>query len=273
MALDGKIAIVTGGAQGIGYAIAKRFLQDGAKVAIADIDKSSGKQAAKELSNLGDVSFIAADVGNKLDVHNLVASVVDQFGDIDILVNNAGISHGANFLELEEDDFDRVLTTNLKGSFLCGQAVAKFMVEKVEGGGTAGSIVNISSINGTVAIDNQVPYSISKGGLNQLTKVMALALAPHAIRVNAVGPGSIQTDMLAAVNNNADARARILARTPLGRAGEAAEIASIVAFLASKEASYMTGEIIHADGGRMALNYTVPVPSSADEATIESNKD
>ncbi|KAG1648845.1 3-oxoacyl-[acyl-carrier-protein] reductase FabG [Nymphon striatum] len=269
MALDGKIAIVTGGAQGIGYAIVKRFLQDGAKVAIADIDKSKSKQAIKELSPLGDVSFIATDVGNRLDVHNMVASVVDQFGDIDILVNNAGISHSEKFLDISEDDFDRVMRVNLKGGFLCGQVVAKFMVDKIKQGGAAGSIVNMSSINGTLAISDQVPYSVSKGALNQLTKVMALSLAEYGIRVNGVGPGSIMTAMLTQVNNNADARDRILSRTPLGRIGQASEIAAIVAFLASDEASYMTGETIHADGGRMALNYSVPVP----ELEIEQDGD
>lgn len=271
MALDGKIAIVTGGAQGIGYAIVKRFLLDGAKVAIADIDKATGKQAVKDLSSFGDVHFIATDVGNRLDVHNLVASVIDQYGDIDILVNNAGISHGADFLDISEEDFDRVMRVNLKGGFLCGQSIAKFMVDKVKEGGAAGSIVNISSINGQLAIGSQVPYSVSKGALNQLTKVMALSLAEYGIRVNGVGPGSIMTPMLSAVNNDADARNRILSRTPMGRIGKASEIAAIVAFLASDEASYMTGETVHADGGRLALNYVVPVPDQ-DVDTAEEDE-
>ncbi|MEM9999319.1 MAG: SDR family oxidoreductase [Pseudomonadota bacterium] len=260
MALDGKIGIVTGAANGIGYAIAKRLLSDGMKIAIADIDKKAGDQAVEELEDLGDIRFIATDVGNRLDVHNLVASVREQFGDIDVLVNNAGIVHSADFLDVEEADFDRVMRVNIKGAFLTGQAVARYMVEKVEQGGPAGAIVNISSINGTVAIANQVPYSVSKGGMNQLTKVMALSLAPHGIRVNAVGPGSIMTQMLAAVNDDKSARTRILSRTPLLRIGEPSEIASAVAFLASDEASYMTGEIIHADGGRLAMNYVVDVP-------------
>lgn len=269
MALDGKIAIVTGGAQGIGYAIVKRFLLDGAKVTIADVDKAKGKEAVKDLSSFGDVNFIATDVGNRLDVHNLIASVIDQYGDIDILVNNAGISHGADFLDIAEEDFDRVMRVNLKGGFLCGQSVAKFMVKKVKEGGPAGSIVNMSSINGQVAIGNQVPYSVSKGALNQLTKVMALSLAEYGIRVNGVGPGSIMTEMLSTVNNDPDARNRILSRTPLGRIGKASEIAAIVAFLASDEASYMTGETVHADGGRLALNYVVPVPTQDAEEIEE----
>lgn len=260
MALDGKIGIVTGAAQGIGYAIAKRLLSDGMKIAIADIDKKTGDRAVDELSDFGDVRFVATDVGNRLDVHNLVASVREQFGDIDVLVNNAGVVHGADFLDVTEADFDRVMRVNLKGAFMTGQAVAQYMVEKVKAGDPAGAIVNMSSINGTVAIPNQVPYCISKGGMNQLTKVMALSLAPYGIRVNAVGPGSIMTEMLQSVNSDATARNRILSRTPMLRIGEPAEVAAAVAFLASDEASYMTGEVIHVDGGRLAMNYVVEVP-------------
>lgn len=260
MALDGKIAIVTGGAQGIGYAIVKRLLSDGVRVAIADVDEKKGKAAEDDLSAYGEVSFIAADVGDRLSVHNLMASTLDVFGDVDILVNNAGIVHGADFLDITEEDFDRVMRVNLKGQFLCGQAAARLMVEKVKNDGPAGSIVNMSSINGTVAIPNQVPYCVSKGGVNQLTKVMAMSLAPYGIRVNAVGPGSIMTDMLASVNDDPEAKNRIMSRTPLLRIGETAEIASVVSFLASGDAGYITGQTIYADGGRLALNYTVPVP-------------
>ncbi|HEU4986782.1 MAG TPA: SDR family oxidoreductase [Rhizobiaceae bacterium] len=259
MALDGRTAIVTGGAGGIGYAIAERFLREGARVVIADIDGEKGARALDDLEKLGEARFVKTDVGKRLDIHNLVAATLDAFGDIDILVSNAGIVHGAGFLDLKEEDFDRVLRVNLKGVFLAGQAVAKFMVEKVENGGPAGCIINMSSINAVLAIPDQVPYTISKGGVNQLTKVMALALAPYGIRVNAIGPGSIMTDMLMNVNNDEDARARILSRTPLGRIGDADEIASVAAFLASDDASYVTGQTIYADGGRLPLNYTVEV--------------
>ncbi|MHC1547626.1 SDR family NAD(P)-dependent oxidoreductase [Phyllobacterium sp. K27] len=259
MALDGKIAIVTGGAQGIGLGIARRFLQDGASVMIADINDSQGAAAVKDLSALGKVRFSSTDVSSRLDVHNLVAGTVEAFGDVDILVNNAGIVHTADFLDLNEDDFDRVLRINLKGSFLCGQAVARHMVKKIKNGGGVGSIVNMSSINAVVALPDQFAYSVSKGGVSQLTKVMALSLAPYGIRVNAVGPGSIKTQMLDTVNSDAAAKHRILSRTPLGRVGEPSEIAAVAAFLASDEASYITGQTIYADGGRLPLNYTVPV--------------
>lgn len=259
MSVQGKTAIVTGAASGIGFAIAERFLRDGARVVIADIDERKGTEAADGLGRLGEARFVKTDVGKRLDVHNLVAATVDAFGDIDVLVNNAGIAHGADFLDLKEDDFDRVLRINLKGSFLTGQAVARYMVDKVKGGGSPGAIVNMSSVNAVFAIANQVPYSISKGGVNQLTRVMALSLAPYGIRVNAIGPGSIMTEMLASVNSDPAAKNRILSRTPIGRIGEPSEIAAVASFLASDEASYITGQTIYADGGRLPLNYTVPV--------------
>jgi glucose 1-dehydrogenase len=262
MKLDGRTAIVTGAAGGIGRAIVERFLREGARVVFADIDSEKGEATETELSKLGSVRFVKADVSRRLDVHNLVAAAVDHLGDIDILVNNAGIVHGADFLDLREEDFDRVLGVNLKGSFLVGQAVAQFMVDKVKAGGRPGAIVNMSSINAVFAIANQVPYSISKGGVSQLTKVMALSLAPHGIRVNAIGPGSIMTDMLKAVNSDPAARAKVLSRTPMGRVGEPSEIAAVAAFLASDDASYITGQTIYADGGRLPLNYTVPVPEA-----------
>ena len=259
MLLDNKVAIVTGGARGIGYAIARRFLEDGARVVIADIDEDAGSEAVQQLGAHGAVRFVECDVGERLDVHNLVAATIDAFGSVDALINNAGMLIGGDFLDLDEADFDKVIRTNLKGAFLCGQAVARAMVEHIAEGGAPGAIVNMSSVNAVFAIANQVPYSISKGGINQLTKVMALALAPHGIRVNAIGPGSIATDMLAATMNDPEARKRVLSRTPLGRLGEPKEIAAVAAFLVSDDASYITGQTIYADGGRLPLNYTVPV--------------
>lgn len=265
MTLENKVAIVTGGARGIGLAIAGRLASDGARVVIADIDEDGGSRAVEEVGAYGAVRFIRCDVGDKADVDNLVAATVAAWGSIDILVNNAGIAHGGDFLDVSEEDFDRVLRVNLKGMFLVGQSVARQMVRQIEAGGEPGAIVNMSSINAVVAITSQVSYSISKGGVNQLTKVMALALAPYDIRVNAVGPGTVNTDMAASVVRGGAARMRVLSRTPLGRFGEANEIAAIVAFLACDEASYMTGQTIYADGGRLPLNYTVPLRESASE--------
>ena len=257
MRLNGKVAIVTGGARGIGLAIAKRYVAEGAKVVIADLDASAGEAAARALGE--SCRFIATDVGDAAQAQRLVADAVAAFGALDILVNNAGIVHGADFLDLKEADFDRVLRVNLKGAFLTGQAAARRMVDEVKAGRPPGAIINMSSVNAVLAIPNQVPYCVSKGGLAQLTKVMALSLAPYGIRVNAIGPGSIMTDILKSVATDREAKRRLLSRTPLGRIGEPDEIAAVALFLASEDAAYVTGQTVYADGGRLGLNYTVAV--------------
>lgn len=259
MLLEDKVAIVTGAAQGIGHAVARRLLEEGARVVIADINEEAGEEAAETLSVAGEVRFVECDVGERLDVRNLVAATIEAFGDIDVLVNNAAVVAAADFLEVSEEDFDHVLRTNLKGAFLVAQSVARHMVERVKAGAPPGAIINLSSINAVFALPNQVPYSISKGGIAQLTRAAALSLARYRIRVNAVGPGSIRTPMLEKVLQDEAARKVMLSRTPLGRAGEPEEVAAVVAFLASDEASYITGQTIYADGGRLPLNYTVPV--------------
>jgi NAD(P)-dependent dehydrogenase (short-subunit alcohol dehydrogenase family) len=259
MSLENKVAIVTGGAKGIGFAVAKRFAKDGARIVVADIDEDAGSRAVEEIGAFGAVRFVRCDVGDKADVDNLVAATVKSWGSVDALVANAGIARGADFLDVSEADFDAVLRVNLKGVFLVGQAVARQMVKQIAAGGAPGAIVNMSSINAVVAIAGLAAYSASKGGINQLTKVMALSLAPHGIRVNAIGPGSIMTDMLASITTDKAARHRVLSRTPLGRVGDPSEIASIAAFLVSDDASYVTGQTIYADGGRLPLNYTVAV--------------
>ena len=257
MRLAGKVALITGAAQGIGLACARTFAAEGAKVMLADVNDAQGRHEAGELGKAGSqAAFVHCDVSRREEVTHAVAEAVAAFGRLDILVANAGIVHAADFLDLEEADFDRVLAVNLKGVFLAGQAAARQMVR--QGGG--GAIVNMSSVNAVLAIPNQVPYVVSKGGINQLTKVMALALAPHRIRVNAVGPGTILTELAkTAVLGNREAERKILSRTPMGRMGEPEEIGKVAAFLASDDASYLTGQAIYPDGGRLALNYTVPV--------------
>jgi NAD(P)-dependent dehydrogenase (short-subunit alcohol dehydrogenase family) len=194
-------------------------------------------------------------VGHKPDVDALVAQTLAAHGRVDVLVNNAGFFKAADFLEVSEADFDAVLRVNLKGSFLVGQAVAREMAKAGRG-----SIVNMSSVNGVLAIPTIASYNVSKGGINQLTRVMALALADKGIRVNAVAPGTIATELAAkAVLTSDEAKTKIMMRTPMKRLGEPSEIADVVAFLASDAASYITGEIVVVDGGRMTLNYTVPV--------------
>jgi NAD(P)-dependent dehydrogenase (short-subunit alcohol dehydrogenase family) len=252
MKLSQKTAIVTGASQGIGLACAERLVREGARVMLVDV-RPEGAAAAEAL---GDAArFFQADVSVKAEVDAMVAATLAAFGHIDILVNNAGVTHAADFLDLAEEDFDRVLRINLKSMFLCSQAVAREMVKH-----QAGCIINMSSVNAELTIPNQIPYVVSKGGVNQLTRVTAISLAQYGIRVNAIGPGTILTELAKqAVLGSPEARHTILSRTPLGRCGEPEEIAAIAAFLASDDASYMTGQTLYADGGRMALNYTVPV--------------
>ncbi len=257
MSLKEKTVLVTGAAQGIGEAIAIRFAADGANVVIFDLDPGKAQAAAERIAATGGKAIaVAGDVGSADDVAQAVRSAVDSFGRLDVCVCNAGIVHTADFLDIAEEDFDRVIRTNLKGSFLAGQAAARQMV--AQGGG--GAIILMSSINAVVAIPNQVPYCVSKGGLNQLTRVMSLSLVGHGIRVNAIGPGSIGTDMLRSVlEKDPNANRTVMSRTPAGRLGDPSEIASVAAFLASDEASYITGQTIYADGGRLPLNYVMPV--------------
>ena len=247
--LAGRVCIVTGGAQGIGEACCRRFARDGAQVVVADIDDARGQALAAELGGL----YVHCDVGDRAQVDTLVQKAALTHGRIDVLVNNAGIFKAADFLDISEADFDAVLRINLKGSFLVGQAVAREMAKAGRG-----AIVNMSSVNGTLTIPTIASYNVSKGGINQLTRVMALALADKGVRVNAVAPGTIATELAAkAVLTSEEAKARIMSRTPMKRLGEPSEIADTVAYLASDAASYITGEIVVVDGGRMTLNYTV----------------
>lgn len=247
--LAGKRAVITGAAQGIGQAIAEAFVAEGAELLLADIDADSLAATAAELGQEG----IVLDVSRKAEIERLIAQVAARWGGLDILVNNAGVTHAAELDDLTEEDFDRVFSTNLKSALWATQAAARLMPP-------GSAIVNMSSVNAVLAIPNQIPYTVSKAALKQLTNVTALALAPKGIRVNAIGPGSIMTEMLAGIMNDAAAENRILSRTPLGRCGEPAEVAAVALFLASSESSYITGQTIYPDGGRLGLNYTVPVP-------------
>jgi NAD(P)-dependent dehydrogenase (short-subunit alcohol dehydrogenase family) len=255
-ALHDRVAVITGAAQGIGAACARRLARDGAKVGLWDVNLDKVQSLATEL-NAGGASAFAqrCDVSHKAQVEAALAATQSALGGVNALVNNAGIFKATDFLDIAEADWDAVIAVNLKGSFLVAQAVARAMVTAK----AAGAIVNMSSVNGTMAIPSIASYNASKGGVDQLTRVMALALADHGIRVNAVGPGTIATELArAAVLGSEEAKTRILSRTPLRRLGEPEEVADAVAFLLSDAASYITGEIVYVDGGRRALNYTVP---------------
>ena len=247
---DRPIALVTGGAQGIGYACAEALAEDGAQIVLADIKADGVAEAAAKLGN-GAIGKVC-DMGAPDQITALFDQVEAEIGPVAILVNNAGIAIPGDFLETSLEDFHKVIDVNLIGAFLATQRAAKTMVAQ----GIEGAVVNMSSINAQVAIPSIAAYCASKGGIMQLTKAAALALAPHGIRVNAVGPGSIDTAMMASVNASPEALERVLSRTPLKKIGTPRQIGDVVAFLASDKAGYITGETIYVDGGRLGLNYT-----------------
>jgi len=247
---DTPLALVTGGAQGIGYACAEALMAEGFRVILADI-KADG--VAKAAAELGAVAGLVCDMGDADMILAMFDIIEAEYGPVSALVNNAGIAAAGDFFSYDLETFDRVISVNLRGVFVATQRAGNAMIKH----GLEGSIVNMSSINAQVAIPAIPAYCASKGGVMQLTKVSALALAPHNIRVNAVGPGSIDTEMMAGVNANPEAMKTAMSRTPLKRPGTAREIGDVVAFLCSKKASYITGETIYVDGGRLGLNYTV----------------
>jgi len=235
--LNNKVAIVTGSACGIGKGIAEKFIKEGAKVVFSDINGDDSL-----VSEFGESAiFVKCDVSKKEDVENLVKQAVDHFGQLDVLVNNAGIYPFKPFMEMTEADWDKVMAVNLKSVFLCSQAAAKVLPE-------GGRIVNISSIASVVGFSGLAHYCASKGGVNAMIRALALELADKKITVNAVAPGAIKTP--GASQGTAEEMVKqTIAMIPLARQGEPADIAGAVAFLASEEASYVTGQTIIVDGG------------------------
>src|SRR5918993_2415424 len=252
----GKVALVTGAAQGIGHACAARLCREGAKVVLLDLSREVA-DAAKRLGD--DAMALECDLSKLTAEHatQLIDHIIQRFGRLDILVNNAGVIHLEPFLDFSVERFDWMMAVNVRAPVILGQAAAKAMIS----GRSGGAIVNLSSVTAEVAASKAAAYCASKGAMRQLTKVMALELIEHGIRVNAVGPGTIQTDMMQGmVCGNDELSRTVLSRTPIGRFGDPDEIAKVVSFLASEDSSYVVGQTVYADGGRLILNYTVPVP-------------
>ena len=252
MKLKDKVAVVTGATKGIGLAIAEEYAKEGAKVVLTGRSVDLGENAAKAISSRGhEALFVPCDVSQSDQVQQLVKKTVQHFGRLDIMVSNAGINNKAEFLDVAEADWDSVIAVNLKGVFLCGQTAAKQMVKQGQGG----VIINMSSVMGVLGLKNQVAYSASKGGINQLTKVMGLGLIDHGIRVNGIGPGAVNTELMKRVGHNKELMDTILKRTPIGRVAECAEIGRVAVFLASDDASFMVGQTVYPDGGRMIQSF------------------
>ncbi|NOU96173.1 glucose 1-dehydrogenase [Paenibacillus sp. LMG 31456] len=248
MRLKQQVALITGGSTGIGKATALRFASEGAKVAITGRNRTMLQETAGEIETAGgEAIWIDGDVQYNVDVRRMVDTVLERWGTVDVLVNNAGICKPAPFLDLEEEEWDRHMAINLKGTFLTGQAVAKELVRQ----GKAGSIINMSSVNGLAAEGDQAHYNATKGGINLLTMSMALELAPYGIRVNALCPGFIETRLTKPLIDNPTAYGPYLKTIPMGRAGMPEEIADAALFMATNDSRYMTGHCLVVDGGQL----------------------
>lgn len=246
--LTGRVAIVTGARRGMGRTHSLTLAKAGAKVVVADISLEECENVVKEIEKEGGEAIaVKCDISSKKEVEEMVKKTVEKFGKVDILVNNAGICPFKPFLELTEEDWDKVLDINLKGYFLCSQAAAKEMAKQ-----KSGVIVNIASVamgQQGVGFPNIVHYCASKGGIVAMTEALAVEMAPYNIRVNAISPGAIETPMMDSIKSDPKSLEGILARVPLRRVGQPQEISNMVLFLASDEASYMTGATVVIDGG------------------------
>ncbi|MBA3066508.1 3-oxoacyl-[acyl-carrier-protein] reductase [bacterium] len=242
MKFDNKTALVTGSAQGIGFAIAEKLASEGALVVIADIAEEAAKAACEKLKSSGSKSdYVSMDVSDFAQVAEKVKAVIEKHGGVDILVNNAGITRDGLILRMSEKDWDMVLDINLKSVFNCSKAVARSMMR------TGGVIVNVASIIGQMGNAGQANYAASKGGIIALTKTLAKEFASRGVRANAVAPGFISTAMTDKLTD--DVKGKMLEAIPLGRLGEPADVANLVSFLCSDESAYITGQVVRIDGG------------------------
>ena len=240
---EGKVAVVTGAARGIGQEISNRLAQEGADVALCDLQAEWLAETAGIVEGLGRKALsLAVDVGDSEAVNACINEVIKVFGKVDIMVNNAGITKDTLLVRMSDDDWDAVLRVNLKGTFLFSRAVAKHMMKQ-----RSGAIINIASISGVIGTAGQANYAASKAGVIALTKSTANELASRGVRANAIAPGFISSKMTDALSE--DVRKQYLSRIPLGRFGTVEDIANAVVFLASEQSSYMTGQTLHVNGG------------------------
>ncbi len=249
MKLSGKVAVITGGTKGIGLGIAEEFLREGAAVVIGGRSPETGARGEAYLRSLGgEAAYIPCDVAKLEDLDRIIAAAAERFGRLDIYVANAGINdpQKTHYLDITPEQYDRIMDVNLRGMFFGGQYAARQMVKE----GHGGAIINMSSVNAYLALDSQMVYTTSKGGVQQLTKVQAVALASHGIKVNAMAPGPIETDLMRRVGSDRQLMDTILSRTPLGRIGTPKECGRLAVFLACEDSDFIFGQSIYNDGGR-----------------------
>jgi len=257
MKLKDKVAVIAGGTKGIGLGIALEFVREGAKVVVGGTTATNGEAAVSEIKAAGgDGLFVECDVSDLEQLDNIVAETVRNFGRLDIYVANAGIndSNKTHYLDISPEQYDRMMDVNLKGMFFGGQKAAQQMRAQGDGG----VIINMSSVNSHLGLDSQFVYTVSKGAIQQLTKVQAIALAPHNIKVNALAPGPIETDLMRRVGSDKLLMDTILSRTPLGRIGTPKECGRLAVFLASSDSDFIFGQSIFIDGGRGFQAFPTP---------------
>ena len=257
MKLKDKVAIITGGTKGIGYGIALEYVREGAKVVITGRNAETGAAAEKELQKAGgDVRYVQCDVANTEDLQMIVDKAVEFYGRLDIYVANAGIndSNKTHFLDITPEQYDKIMDVNLRGMFFGDQFAARQMKKQGDGG----AIINMSSVNAYLALDSQMVYTTSKGGIQQMTKVQAVALAPYNIKVNAMAPGPIETELMRRVGSDEQLMNTILSRTPIGRIGSTKECGRLAVFLACEDSDFIFGQSIYNDGGRGFQAYPTP---------------